>query len=153
MSDTTTQAVPSFQIQRVYLKGQSLEIPHAPAIFLEQGEMKLDLHLSPTVQTLEGTISEVTLRATVTAKIGEKVAYVLEVDQAGIFDVQNLSAQDTMQALEVKGSEILASYLRAAVSDTLSRSSLPAFILPEINWLVAYQQRIASTTPASQTIQ
>lgn len=142
--EITPPKEPSFQIQRIYLKGTSLEIPHAPGIFLEQGELKIDFQLAPTVNSLSPSIYEVTLRGTVTATMGEKSVYLLEIDQAGIFDIQNLTPEQLAQALEVNCPAILSNYLRTQVTDTLQRALLPLFILPELNWMQAHLDRAAA---------
>ena len=58
----------SINVQRVYLKGTSLEIPNAPNIFLQQNELTLDLSVTPHITTLATDVYEVNLRTVVTAK-------------------------------------------------------------------------------------
>lgn len=142
MTDTVaTQNLPAFHIHRIYLKGCSLEMPHAPKIFLEQGEIKMDVQLNPAVNDIGDGNFDVALRATLTAKLGDKVLYLLEVDQAGIFELQNIPAADQQMLLEVKCPEILTSYIRTQLADTLSRAQMPPFLLPEINWGQAFMER------------
>ena len=137
----TPENTPTFQIQRVYLKGISLEIPNAPQVFLEQDQFQVNFNLQSTVTKLEGDSTEVALRGTVEAVRGDKHIFVLEVDQAGIFEIKNVPADQIEQILEVTCPTILTPYLRTQITNTLLQSSMPQFMLPEINWLAGYLQR------------
>lgn len=143
---TTPQVVtpdntPTFNIQRIYMKGASLEMPHAPAIFLEQGEINVEFNLAPNVDKLAADIYEVNLRGTITAKLADKVFFLLEVDQAGIFEARNIPENELSAVLEINGPAILTPYLRVQISDILSRASVPPFLLPEINWAGAFMEK------------
>src|SRR3954470_18637189 len=84
------QQDPVFQIQRVYLKEASLEQPNSPAILLEQEQPTVDIQLGvEAAQAAEG-VFEVCVTATVTTKLKEKTVFLVEVKQAGIFEIRNL---------------------------------------------------------------
>ena len=142
----TTAAVtennsPAFNIQRVYLKGVSLEPARIPAMFLEQGELQMEFSLATTIGQLAPTIFEVVLRGTLTAKKGAVTDFLLEVDQSGIFELVNIPADQLAAALEINGPTILAPYLRSNIADILQRATLPAFVMPEINWVAAFTEK------------
>ena len=137
----TENNVSAFNIQRVYLKGASLEMPLAPAIFLEQGEVGLEFNLATAITPLTPIIYEVALRATVTAKLGDKVQFLAEVDQAGIFELINIPQDQLQMALEINAATILTPYLRSNITDLLQRATLPMFMLPEINWGAAFVEK------------
>ena len=82
-----------FQIQKLYTKDVSFEIPNAPAVFQEAGQAEVKLNLSQRVNELDANNHEVVLTVTVTATVGEKTAYLAEVAQAGIFLVAGLNDQ------------------------------------------------------------
>src|SRR3989304_1223218 len=96
MSDNKTQATAAdqrkFQIHKIYLKDISFETPNSPEIFSEQ-EWKPDVNfeLRNTAKRLNEGFHEVVLSVTVTAKLGDKVAYIVEVHQAGIFSIEGQS--------------------------------------------------------------
>ena len=69
---------PVFQIQRVYLKDMSLEQPNSPAIFLEQDGPSIEVAVDVGVEALAETIFESTVTITVTAKIKDKTAFLVE---------------------------------------------------------------------------
>ncbi|MBH2010186.1 MAG: protein-export chaperone SecB, partial [Xanthomonadaceae bacterium] len=84
---------PLFQIQRVYLKGLSLEQPNSPAIFLEPESPTLEVAVSTVAEQQADGIFESTVTVTVTAKIRDKVAFLVEARQSGIFEIRHLPAE------------------------------------------------------------
>lgn len=141
MSDQAQQ--PVFAIQRMYLKDVSLEIPNAPTIFLEQQqpavEVQLDVEGNPVVEGIYETVVTVT----VTTKVGDKVAFLVEAKQAGIFEIRNLPQDQMPILLNVVCPNIVYPYLRANVADLVQRTSFPPIHLAEINFEALYQQRLA----------
>lgn len=140
MSDENQQ--PVFQIQRVYLKDLSLEQPNSPSIFLEQEAPNIEVALDVGAEPLADGIFESTVTVTVTAKIGEKVAFLVEGKQAGIFEVRNIPAEQLDPLLGIACPNILFPYLRANIADVLTRSGFPPIHLSEVNFEVFYQQRL-----------
>lgn len=149
MTTPATPAVPAadtnpfFGVQRVYMKGQSLEIPAGARLFLETATPELNLALQLNVSDLVPGVHEVALRGTLTASLQGKTVYLVEVDQAGIFEVRNATVAQRADMLEIGAPSILAPYLRAQLADALTRATLPAFFLPEINWAAMAQEKRA----------
>ena len=131
-------ATPVFQLQRVYLKDASLELPNAPAIFLEQEPPQVDVQLEVTHDKVLDGIYEVVVRVTTTAKIKDKVLFLVEAKQVGIFEMRNIAA-DQFDAI----AGIVCPDLRANVADLINRTGLPPIHLAEINFEAMYQQRLA----------
>ena len=134
---------PVFQIQRMYLKDMSLEIPGAPRIFLEQQGPTLEISLDTAYESLSDTIHEVVITTTVTTKIGDKVVFLVEAKQAGIFEIRSIPAEQMPIVLNVVCCNIVYPYLRANVADIVSRAGFPPIHLAEINFEALYQQRLA----------
>lgn len=132
---------PFFGIQRVYLKGQSLEIPKGANTFLETGAPAMNLNLQVDSTQLADGVFEVNIRATLIAELNGKNLYLLETEQAGVFEVRNVSQEQLQDVLEIGAPAILAPYLRSQISDSLTRATLPMFYMPEINWPILAQQR------------
>ncbi len=132
-----------FNIEKLYVKDLSLEIPNAPAIFLERENPQVDLQLNTSSSQIEEGVYEVTITVTVTAKIGEqeKVMFLVEAKQAGIFQLRNLPAQEMEPVLAVVCPNILYPYLREVVSDVVVRAGFAPVILSPINFDVLYQQQ------------
>lgn len=144
-----TQA-PSFALQRTYLKDLSLEMPNAPQILLEQEGPTVEVSLNVGGQRLADTIFETSVTATVTTRINDKVLYLVEATQAGIFEAANIPDEQLDPLLGIVCPTMLYPYLRANVADAITRTSLPALHLAEVNFQALYEQRIAELQKQQQ---
>lgn len=147
MSDNESTATQSdqrkLQIHKIYLKDVSFETPNSPEIFAEQKwEPDVSFELRNTARRLNDSFHEVVLSVTVTAKLGEKVAYLAEVQQAGVFSLDGYS---DVQLAEMVGGYcpgILFPFVREAVADLVTKGSFPQLLLAPVNFLALYQQHI-----------
>ena len=144
---------PIFQIQRVYLKDLSLEQPNSPAIFLEQEAPAMEVSVDVGAEPLAEGIFESTVTITVTAKIGDKVAFLVEGKQAGIFEVRNIPADQLDPLLGIGCPNIVYPYLRANIADAITRAGFPPVHLSEINFEVFYQQRVQALAEQQKAAQ
>lgn len=137
-----------FNIEKLYVKDLSLEIPHAPAIFLERENPQIDLQLHTNATPVEEGVYEVTITVTVTAKLAEKdkVMFLVEAKQAGIFQLRNIPAGEIEAVLAVVCPNILYPYLREVVSDVVVRAGFAPVILSPINFDALYQQQKQQAT-------
>ncbi|GAB4464539.1 MAG: protein-export chaperone SecB [Burkholderiaceae bacterium] len=134
---------PVFQLQRVYLKDASLELPHAPQIFLEQEAPQVDVQLEVTHDKILDGIYEVIVRVTTTAKIKDKVLFLVEAKQGGIFEMRGIPNEQFDAIVGIVCPGIVYPYLRANIADLINRTGLPPIHLAEINFEAMYQQRVA----------
>ena len=132
---------PIFNIQRVYLKDMSLEQPNSPSIFLEQEGPNIEVAIDINSESLAESIYESTITITVTAKIKDKTAFLVEGKQAGIFEVRNVPDDQLEPLLGIACPNILYPYLRANIADMVTRAGFPPIHLNEINFEAFYQQR------------
>ena len=136
MADEDT---PVFQIQRMYLKDLSLEQPNSPQILLEQQQPQVDINLGVGAEQVADGIFEVTVTATVTTKVKERVLFLVEAKQAGIFEIRNVP-QDQMQGIVgIVCPQMVYPYLRAIVSDICTRAGFPPIVLTEVNFQAMFQ--------------
>ncbi|OZI62853.1 protein-export chaperone SecB [Bordetella genomosp. 11] len=134
---------PSFNLQRVYLKDLSLEMPNAPHVFLEQETPQVEVSINVGGQRLTETLFESSVTVTVTTRVSDKVLYLVEGTQAGIFELANIPAEQLDPLLGIVCPTMVYPYLRANVADAITRTSLPALHLAEVNFQALYEQRIA----------
>lgn len=139
---------PVFSIEKIYVKDLSLEIPNAPAIFLEQEQPEIDMQLANGAQQLEEGFFESSMTITVTAKLGDKTMFLCEVTQAGIFQIRNLPAEDIDPILGVACPNILFPYARETVSNLVGRAGFPPVLLSPINFEALYMQQRAEQAEA-----
>ncbi len=133
---------PVFGIQRIYLKDLSLEIPNAPQIFLETQVPAVEIQLDVAAQALVEGIYEASVTVTVTTKAGEKIAFLVEAKQAGIFEVRNVPEEQLPLILNVVCPNIVYPYLRSNIADVVQRAGFPPIHLAEINFEALFQQRM-----------
>ena len=138
MSDDQT---PVFQIQRVYLKDMSLEQPNSPALLYVEQAPQVDIQLGVAVENVTEGLVEVCVTATVTAKIDDKTLFLVEVKQAGLFEIRNLPADQMGPIVGIACPQIVYPYLRASVADIISRAGFPPVHLSEINFQAMFEQQ------------
>jgi preprotein translocase subunit SecB len=134
---------PVFQIQRIYLKGLSLEQPNSPSILLEQEQPSLDIQLGVEASPVAEGIFEICVTATVQTKIKERTVFLVEATQAGIFEIRNLPPEQMGPAMGIACPQIIYPYLRGNVADVVSRGGFPPVHLTEINFQAMYEQQQA----------
>ena len=138
------QDTPIFQIQRIYMKEASLEQPNSPAILLEQESPTVDIQLGVNASPVAEGIFEVSVTATVQTKIKEKTVFLVEVTQAGIFEIRHLPEEQMGQIMGIACPQIVYPYLRGNVADVISRAGFPPVHLSEINFQAMYEQQKAN---------
>jgi preprotein translocase subunit SecB len=144
-----------FTIERVYIKDASLESPHAPQVFLQPETPAVDIRLHNETQRIDNGLFEVVLTATVTAKLQEKTAFLVEVAQAGIFRIHNFEPAALDMTVNVTCPRVLLPYAREAVASLLGRAGFPPINLPHVGFESIYrdrlqeQQKLAAGAPAA----
>jgi preprotein translocase subunit SecB len=146
MSDQPQQ--PVFTIEKVYVKDLSLELPHAPQVFLETQAPQVDVQIGSAANPVQEGLYECTLTLTVTAKVGEKTYFLVEVTQAGIFQIRNVPQSDLDPILGIACPNILFPYGREVVADLISRGGFPPVHLAPINFEAVYAQRVQQQAQA-----
>lgn len=139
---TTETQQAQFQLQKLYMKDVSFELPNAPQIFQEDGQVEIKLNLAQKVESLAEGVDEVVLTVTVTATLGEKTAYLAEVQQAGIFAITGLGEQARHAALNTLCPHTLFPYARRTITDLVAEGGFPPLVLQPINFDQIYAQRM-----------
>ncbi len=148
MADEDNQT-PLFQIQRLYLKDLSLEQPNSPQILLEQTQPQVDINLGLGAETIGEAMYEVTVTATVTTKLGDKVLFLVEAKQAGIFEIRNVPDDQLQPIIAIACPNIIYPYLRAIISDVCTRAGFPPVLLSEMNFQAMYEAQQAQAAAAA----
>lgn len=129
-----------FVVQRIYLKDASFESPNAPDIFRGDWRPTHDLNLGTKVEKLDDQIYEVVLSVTVSVKVEDKTAFLVEVHQAGIFTVGAFPEQEMGPMLGAYCPSLLFPYAREVVSDLVVKGSFPQLVLQHVNFDLLYAQ-------------
>lgn len=135
----------AFQLERCYMKDASLEMPHAPELFVTplQQQPTVDMQFEVSIKKLDDAHREVTVRATVMIKADQNVLLLAEVKQAGIFQIRGFNDEQMAHIGNVICPTIVYPYLRANVADLITRTTMAPVNLPEMNFEMLYQQRLA----------
>jgi len=131
-----------FQIQKLYTKDVSFELPGAPQIFQEAGQADVKMSLAQRVEDLGESMHEVVLTVTVTATVGEKTAYLAEVAQAGIFLLAGFNEQAAHAVINTMCPNTLFPYARQSISALVADGGFPPLVLQPVNFEQLYAQRM-----------
>jgi len=140
MSDQE-QAQPSFQIEKLYVKDLSLEVPNAPQVFMQADNPQLEIQVRNEATQFADALFEVTVTVTVTARSGDKTLFLAEAAQAGIFTLRGIPPQDLEPLLAVGCPTILYPYARETISDLVTRAGFPAVVLAPVSFEQIYLER------------
>jgi len=139
-----------FQIQKLYTKDISLELPNAPQIFQENGQADVKMSLAQRVESIGDSMHEVVLTVTVTASVGEKTAYLVEVAQAGIFQVSGFNEQAIHAVMNTMCPTVLFPYARQVISSLVGEAGFPPLVLQPVNFDMLYAQRMQQMAEEQQ---
>lgn len=139
-----TQTDTAFDIRKIYLKDASVESPNAPGVFLNsENKPKIDIEVSIKTEPLEQeNYYEVVLGITVTSKIEETTAFLVEVQQAGVFQIAGLPEADLPLALEIACPNMLLPFAREAISDLIGKAGFPQLLISPINFESLYHSKL-----------
>ena len=141
---------PIFNIEKLYVKDLSVEVPNAPAVYLEREAPQMEVNMSTENHTLGEDLYNTSITVTVTAKIGDKAMFLVECTQAGIFRIQNVPQDQLPMVPGIGCPNIVFPYLRETVSDVVIRAGFPPLILNPVNFEALYlQQQQAQQQPAT----
>jgi preprotein translocase subunit SecB len=133
---------PQFALQRIYVKDLSFESPNAPSVFQEQWKPQINMDLNTSHSHVSDNQFEVVLSLTITAKVDEKVAFIVEIQQAGVFLIKGIESQQLAQMLGAYCPSILFPYAREAVDGVVGKGSFPALMLAPVNFDAIYAQAL-----------
>lgn len=143
---------PVFSLDKIFVKDISLEVPHAPQIFLNREQPNIELNINFNTTAVEDGVYLTVLHAVVDAKIGDQQMFLVEVDQAGIFQLRNIPADQMDLIQNIECPNMLFPYLREAVTDLTTRAGFLPVVLAPINFAFLYQQKQAQLATASETV-
>ena len=142
-----------FNIEKIYVKDLSLEISNAPLVFLESGAPKIDMQLQINDESISEGMYEVVLTATITAKTKDKTIFLVEVLQAGIFQIRNLEEVEMAPILNIACPNVIFPYMRETISDIVTRAGFPPVILSPVNFEALYNEsKQKATTNGSEQV-
>lgn len=148
MTQPQQEPTPALNIEKVYIKDISYEAPNTPQVFMEQRvpEVGVQLNIAHSALDEKAGLYEVVLSVTVTAKFEAKNVFLVEVQQAGLFRVVGIPANDLPMVLEIGCPNILLPFAREAINDLVGKGGFPQLLINPVNFEGLYQQKQAATS-------
>ncbi|WP_237067745.1 protein-export chaperone SecB [Microbulbifer guangxiensis] len=142
-----------FQMQRIYLKDLSFETPMGAEVFKKEWKPQVNQELNTKTSKIDEDLYEVALTLTITVKLEEDTAFLVEVKQAGLFTVKGLEGQQLAQVLNTACPQILFPYAREVVDNAVTKGSFPALMLPPINFDALFASALAQAQKQAEGAQ
>jgi preprotein translocase subunit SecB len=150
MSEQLDQPAQVLNIEKVYVKDCSIEVPGAPQVFFENIEPQIDVQLQTATGGVGDGLFECVLTITVTAKGGDRTLFLVEAAQAGIFQVRGFNQQDLDVILGIGCPTTLFPYARETISSLVNRAGFPPINLAPISFEALYAQRLQQQQQGAQ---
>jgi preprotein translocase subunit SecB len=141
---------PVFSIEKIYVKDLSLEVPNAPHCFLERDPPQIEMQMQTTGTGVADGIIDVVLTVTVTAKLGDKTQFLVEVAQAGLFQIRNVPEAEMEPIVAVACPNILFPFAREVIASAVTNAGFPPVLLAPVNFEGVYRQRLEQQAQAGQ---
>ena len=129
-----------FNIEKIYVKDLSLEISDAPLVFLESEAPKIDMQMHIDDKNIKESMYEVVLTVTITAKTKDKTLFLIEVQQAGVFQIINIAEEEMLPILNIVCPNVIFPYMRETISDIVTRAGFPPVILSPVNFEALFNE-------------
>jgi preprotein translocase subunit SecB len=150
MTEASAQPGFVFNLEKIYIKDSSFEVPGAPQVFLDSNspEVGVQLAISHNQLNAEQGLYEVVLAVTVTAKHTDKTVFLAEAHQAGLFRISGVPESELSKALEIACPNVLLPFVRQVVNNLIESGGFPQLLLSPINFEALYQQKHAAAPQA-----
>ena len=144
MADEQVQQ--QFAMQRIYTKDVSFESPATPDIFKKQWQPAINVDLNTKSDKIDDSGNfEVVLSVTITAKVDDETAFLVEVQQGGIFLISGIEGDDLRRVLGTAAPNILFPYARETIDNLCVKGVFPPIMLAQVNFDALYQQALAQS--------
>ncbi len=134
---------PVFSVHKLYNKNISVEVPNAPECYKEiESAPEISVQLANVANKMDDGFTEIVLRVTVTAKYGEEVLYLVEIEQAGIFTIEGFSDEQRGHMEGAYCPTILFPYVRESLDNLIIKAGFPPLTIAPVNFDMLYAQRL-----------
>jgi preprotein translocase subunit SecB len=122
-------------IQKLYLKDFSFESPNSPLVFTTgEWNPKTNLNLRSSHSPTSGDNHEVVLTITVDAKQDDKTLFLIEVHQAGLFQITGYGPAEFDAIVSSFCPNTLFPYARETIASIVAKGGFPEFHMQPINF-------------------
>lgn len=135
------QAAPHFSVEKIYLRDLSFESPMSPQVFTQPFNSSLDLQVKVDPEQLGEHHWQVSLRLTATVRLEEQTAFLIEVEQAGLFVIANFAPENMAGLLNSYCPTILFPYARETIASLSLKGGFPPLELQPLNFDALHAQQ------------
>ena len=156
MSEAATQAtqeeskLPKLEIQKIYLKDASWEAPSSPSSFQQQWSPEINVEIKNQANRHGDNLYEVVVHINITCRNQKKVAFIIELEQAGLFIIENISDQERERVIGTICPGTIFPYARENIDNLAVKGGFAPVQLAPINFEALYQQALESKKQQEQ---
>lgn len=150
VQNAANESQTQFALQRIYVRDLSFEATKSPEIFRKQWRPTIEIEINTQHRLLEENFYEVILKLSATIKNTDEIAFIAEIQQAGIFMIAGLEGGQLGHALGAFCPNLLFPYARETLDSLVVRGSFPALMLAPINFDALYAQQLKNTEPSNK---
>ena len=145
-----TNADKQILIQKLYMKDASFEAPNTPAVYSKEWHPSINLNIQTRNTLVTEDLHEVVLIVTAEAKLEDETAFIVEIQQAGLFMIKGFSEEESRQIIGAYCPNLLFPFAREAVTDFVGKGGFPGLLLQPINFDALYLQQMQEMAQASE---
>ena len=149
---TEQPSAPQFAIQRTFIKDLSFETPMGVKVFTQAFQPKVKMDVNTRGNAIAEGVHEIVLTLTITAKVEEDTAYIVELQQAGIFSINGFPEEQMAHVLGVVCPNFLFPYAREAVDSIVVKGGFPPLSIAPIDFDAIFRQSQASSDQSGQSL-
>lgn len=140
---------PSLRVLNQYIKDLSFENPGARVN--EQPNVDLGIDVQANPQNAQEGIYEVVLKLNARAGTKDAALFLIELEYAGLFQLQGASQSDSEAMLLIECPRLLFPFARRLVADLTQEGGFPALRIDPVDFTALYRQQRARAQQAGET--
>ncbi|MEE4317582.1 MAG: protein-export chaperone SecB [Erythrobacter sp.] len=133
-----------------YVKDLSVENPNAPQAYRWQDQPKMDVQFNIAAKPAGEDVTEVELKVTVTAKLEQGTAYIVDLAYCGLIGIRNMSESQAHMFIYAEAPRILFPFARRVISDAIRDAGFAPLMLDPIDFNGLYVQRMQQQRAAQE---
>ena len=143
---------PQFAIQRTFIKDLSFETPMGVKVFTQAFQPKVKMDVTTRGNAIATAGHEIVVTLTITAKVEEDTAYIVELPQACIFGIIGFPEEQMAHVLGAVCPNFLFPYAREAVDSIVVKGGFPPLSIAPIDFDAIFRQSQASADKSGQSL-
>ena len=133
---------PQFHVMAQYIKDFSFENPNAPQSFAQQPQQPT-LSIRINTKQLSNTDFEVELQIEGKAESAGTTLFGFDLTYAGVFHLQGIPQESMGPLIFVECPRMLFPFAREIIATAVMGGGYPPFLLPPVDFVGLYQQKVA----------